>query len=115
MLEHDIRQPKNECSRIVIGFAETKAFDSKRNGSNKGSIDRLDLEAKCIAVNQMRSEYLAIGCNDPYARVYDRRALRLRTVPDRNNNNGGSSNQGLEKLASIYFFLGEFFLAVYLI
>ncbi|KAH8252294.1 hypothetical protein KR038_003591 [Drosophila bunnanda] len=32
-------------------------------------------EAKCLAINPMRTEYLAVGANDPYARVYDRRKL----------------------------------------
>lgn len=33
-------------------------------------------EAKCIAVNPIRTEYIAVGANDPYARVYDRRMLK---------------------------------------
>lgn len=34
-------------------------------------------EAKCLAVNPRRTELLAVGANDPYARIYDRRMLRL--------------------------------------
>jgi len=34
-------------------------------------------EVKCIAVNPMRTELLAIGANDPYIRLYDRRKLTL--------------------------------------
>ncbi|XP_030377519.1 WD and tetratricopeptide repeats protein 1 isoform X2 [Scaptodrosophila lebanonensis] len=34
-------------------------------------------EAKCLAINPRRTEYLAVGANDPYARVYDRRMLHL--------------------------------------
>lgn len=37
-------------------------------------------EAKCVAVNQRRSELLAVGANDVYARVYDRRMLTLGQV-----------------------------------
>ncbi|XP_013100604.2 WD and tetratricopeptide repeats protein 1 isoform X1 [Stomoxys calcitrans] len=33
-------------------------------------------EAKCIAVNPIRTEYIAVGANDPYARIYDRRMLK---------------------------------------
>lgn len=33
-------------------------------------------EAKCIAVNPIRTEYIAVGANDPYARLYDRRMLK---------------------------------------
>ena len=33
-------------------------------------------EVKCIEVNPCRSELLAIGCSDPYVRMYDRRMLQ---------------------------------------
>ncbi|CAL1543216.1 unnamed protein product [Lymnaea stagnalis] len=32
-------------------------------------------EAKCLAINPIRPEMLAVGANDPYVRVYDRRML----------------------------------------
>ncbi|XP_068146811.1 WD and tetratricopeptide repeats protein 1 [Drosophila tropicalis] len=32
-------------------------------------------EAKCLAINPRRTEYLAVGANDAYARIYDRRKL----------------------------------------
>lgn len=35
------------------------------------------VEAKCIAVNPRRPEQLAIGTNDCYARIYDRRMISL--------------------------------------
>lgn len=41
-------------------------------------------EAKCIAVNPARTEQIAIGANDPYARVYDRRMLVKTSSVDRN-------------------------------
>lgn len=37
-------------------------------------------EAKCVAVNQRRSELIAVGANDVYARIYDRRMLTLGQV-----------------------------------
>lgn len=37
-------------------------------------------EAKCVSVNQRRSELIAVGANDVYARVYDRRMLTLGQV-----------------------------------
>lgn len=37
-------------------------------------------EAKCIAINPRRPELLAIGANDVYARVYDRRMISLEKV-----------------------------------
>ncbi|KAH8280395.1 hypothetical protein KR018_005473 [Drosophila ironensis] len=35
-------------------------------------------EAKCLAINPRRTEYLAVGANDPFARVFDRRKLPAR-------------------------------------
>lgn len=35
------------------------------------------VEAKCIAINPRRPEQLAIGTNDAYARIYDRRMISL--------------------------------------
>lgn len=32
-------------------------------------------EAKCISVNPTRPDYIAVGCNDPFVRVYDHRML----------------------------------------
>lgn len=40
----------------------------------------LNAEAKCIAVNQRRPEQIAVGANDVYARVYDRRMITLTQV-----------------------------------
>ncbi|KAI8740901.1 WD and tetratricopeptide repeats protein 1 [Biomphalaria glabrata] len=34
-------------------------------------------EAKCLAINPLRPEMLAVGANDPYVRMYDRRMLNL--------------------------------------
>lgn len=40
-------------------------------------------QAKCIAVNPRRPELIAIGSNDCYARVYDRRMMILDSVIER--------------------------------
>ncbi|CAH1402550.1 unnamed protein product [Nezara viridula] len=34
------------------------------------------VEAKCISVNPIRSELIAVGVNDPYIRLYDRRMIK---------------------------------------
>lgn len=34
------------------------------------------IEAKCLDINQLRTEQLAVGANDPYVRLYDRRMIR---------------------------------------
>ncbi|KAG5683678.1 hypothetical protein PVAND_012944 [Polypedilum vanderplanki] len=38
------------------------------------------VETKCIAVNSRRPEQLAIGANDCYARIYDRRMISLTSI-----------------------------------
>jgi WD40 repeat protein len=40
-------------------------------------------EAKCLSINPMRPELLAVGANDPYVRLYDRRMITTSTVPVR--------------------------------
>lgn len=37
-------------------------------------------EAKCVAVNHRRPEQLAVGASDVYARIYDRRMIRMNRV-----------------------------------
>ncbi|ESO93249.1 hypothetical protein LOTGIDRAFT_189887, partial [Lottia gigantea] len=37
-------------------------------------------EAKCLSVNPLRPEYMAVGANDPYVRVYDRRMLTCKRM-----------------------------------
>lgn len=39
-----------------------------------------NVEAKCLAVNQRRPEYVAVGANDVFARLYDRRMINLEKV-----------------------------------
>ena len=37
-------------------------------------------EAKCIAINPVRPEQLAVGANDAYVRIFDRRKLQCRSI-----------------------------------
>lgn len=37
-------------------------------------------EAKCLATNPMRPELIAVGANDPYIRMYDRRMIKVTQV-----------------------------------
>ena len=37
-------------------------------------------EAKCVAINALRPEQLAVGANDPYVRLYDRRMLTCKSI-----------------------------------
>jgi len=37
-------------------------------------------EAKCLSINPVRPELLAVGANDPYVRLYDRRMLHCHGI-----------------------------------
>ncbi|XP_064627626.1 WD and tetratricopeptide repeats protein 1-like [Lineus longissimus] len=37
-------------------------------------------EAKCLAINPVRPEQMAVGTNDPYVRIYDRRMLTCKSI-----------------------------------
>jgi len=60
VLQHDIRCSSNSnssFSNILINYS--KSNDAK---------DNLGLEAKCVSINPVKSELMAVGANDPYAR-----------------------------------------------
>ena len=60
VLQHDIRSSSpsnNSMSNILINYS--KSSDAK---------DNLGLEAKCLSINPVKSELMAVGANDPYAR-----------------------------------------------
>ncbi|XP_074645517.1 WD and tetratricopeptide repeats protein 1-like [Tubulanus polymorphus] len=44
-------------------------------------------EAKCVAINPLRTEQLAVGANDPYIRLYDRRMLSCKSMKFPNDGN----------------------------
>ncbi|CAH1955481.1 unnamed protein product [Acanthoscelides obtectus] len=65
VIQYDLRE-KHECSnsalRVLIDLSD-----------NFG-------EAKCIAVNPTKPYYLAVGANDCYVRMYDRRKLKNHVI-----------------------------------
>ena len=38
------------------------------------------MECKCLTINPFQPELLAVGANDPFVRVYDRRMIKPTTV-----------------------------------
>jgi len=34
-------------------------------------------EAKCLAINPVRADHIAVGANDPFVRIYDRRMIKI--------------------------------------
>ena len=47
---------------------------------NLNSYIGVNAEAKCLSINPVRPELLAVGCSDPYVRLYDRRMLSVRQM-----------------------------------
>jgi WD and tetratricopeptide repeat-containing protein 1 len=47
---------------------------------NLNSILGRSAEAKCLAINARRPEQIAVGANDPYIRVFDRRKLKAQLI-----------------------------------
>ncbi|KAL0275580.1 UNVERIFIED_CONTAM: hypothetical protein PYX00_003392 [Menopon gallinae] len=79
IMEFDLRAPHScstQTNNVLINFAP--------------HLGRF-AEAKCLAINPRRPELLAVGANDPYIRLYDRRMIRPITIeyapegPPRNN------------------------------
>lgn len=80
VLQHDIRCPPDRTSSLLLNYSDSKLIDSNY------------FETKCIAINQKRPDYIAVGCNDPYARVYDRRMIQMRTISGRNSSSASASD-----------------------
>lgn len=65
VLQHDVRVP-HQCNSETRNVLVNLLNHLGRDG-----------EAKCIAVNPRRPELLAVGANDFYVRMYDRRMIKL--------------------------------------
>ncbi|KAH1021874.1 hypothetical protein HUJ04_011358 [Dendroctonus ponderosae] len=60
VIQYDLRQPHictSQTANLFLSF-----------GSH--------CEIKCIAVNPTKPHYIAVGCNDAYVRIYDRRKIK---------------------------------------
>ncbi|XP_076250174.1 WD and tetratricopeptide repeats protein 1-like isoform X2 [Rhynchophorus ferrugineus] len=50
-------------------------------------LDNTNHEAKCIAINPTKPHYLAVGANDCYVRLYDRRMIKTCSIADIKDSN----------------------------
>ncbi|CAK9821540.1 WD and tetratricopeptide repeats protein 1 [Anthophora retusa] len=70
ILQYDIRAPHNcktsECNNVLVNLVNHLGRYA---------------EGKCISVNPKRPELIAVGANDAYVRMYDRRMIKLSQVP----------------------------------
>ncbi|EDV25014.1 uncharacterized protein TRIADDRAFT_25382, partial [Trichoplax adhaerens] len=62
--ENHTCQDGQSCSNVLINVANRAIRDYPS-------------EVKCLDVNSMRPELLAVGCNDQYVRLYDTRMLKV--------------------------------------
>lgn len=88
IMQYDLRE-QHVCERVESGF---------RSGTNNTIVDlkalgQTNYKAKSISVNPVKSEMLAVGCNDPHVRLYDRRRLASNSVSGNNNNNDNDQCQ----------------------
>lgn len=68
IMQFDLRTP-HVCARMF-----NNVLINLTNHAGKNA------EAKCLAINPLRPELLAVGANDPYIRVYDRRMITPTSV-----------------------------------
>ncbi|KOC65400.1 WD and tetratricopeptide repeats protein 1 [Habropoda laboriosa] len=70
ILQYDIRAPHNcktnECNSVLVNLVNHMGRCA---------------EGKCISVNPKKPELIAVGANDAYIRMYDRRMIKLSQVP----------------------------------
>lgn len=74
--QHDLRTP------------ETSKTNPKNVLINLNAHMGGNAEAKCIAINPVRPEQIAVGANDPYVRLYDRRKLTCKAMKMPEETNG---------------------------
>ncbi len=77
--QFDLRQPhscaqNSRCSNIIINLNSNVSTSS---------------EAKCISINPIRPELIAVGCSDPFTRIYDTRMLTLHSMHDARGKSNG--------------------------
>ncbi|XP_011500985.1 PREDICTED: WD and tetratricopeptide repeats protein 1-like [Ceratosolen solmsi marchali] len=70
IIQHDLRQP-HSC----------KSGDQRRLLVNLSNHMNGIVEAKCISINPRRPELVAVGANDAYVRMYDRRMIKPSHIP----------------------------------
>lgn len=78
IMQHDLRTP------------ETSKTNPKNVLINLNAHMGGNAEAKCLAINPVRPEQIAVGANDPYIRLYDRRVLSCKAMKMPEESNGRS-------------------------
>ncbi|CAG7831709.1 unnamed protein product [Allacma fusca] len=68
IIQHDLR---------TSHYCTTSSKKLKNILINLKSYTGSKAEAKCLAVNPVQPEYMAVGANDAFVRIYDRRMIKL--------------------------------------
>lgn len=69
----------NFYSQADIRIPHTCDEDAKNVIINLKNHQGALAEGKCLTVNPVRTEMIAVGSNDPYIRLYDRRMIKVTT------------------------------------
>lgn len=100
VLQFDIREPHSCSSQSKVVLLDLRDQIYK------------NIEVKCVAINPRRPELLAVGLNDPYARVYDRRMISLRNIMRQGDvqtiGTDASEGDNVPKNCATYFCPGHF-------
>lgn len=77
IMEYDIREPHTcNATRPKTLLIDLKQASTHCNATTTTKSGAKTLAAKCLAVNPMRDEMLALGSNDVFVRLFDRRHMR---------------------------------------
>ncbi|ODM96150.1 WD and tetratricopeptide repeats protein 1 [Orchesella cincta] len=68
IIQHDMRE--NHVCSTESKRPKNVMVDLRNYLGNKA-------EAKCLAIDPVRPDFFAVGANDPYVRIYDRRMIKL--------------------------------------
>ena len=90
--EFDIRQAAPKCTKILIDLAKTCGESA---------------ECKCLALNPMCSHMLAVGANDPYVRLYDRRMIKENLSQTTNGQKQKDNSHFASEGCATYFIPGH--------
>ena len=61
-------------------------------------------EAKCLTINPLQPELLAVGCNDPFVRLYDHRMLASHSLSEAKKQSGSSPEDARLPLGCVQYY-----------
>lgn len=71
---------------LVMQYDLREQHECATNKANLLISYRIPYEVKCVAVNPTKPHYIAVGANDVYVRLYDRRMIKTCSITQMNDN-----------------------------